>query len=243
MAGSFLTGVMSGNHRFISAIAERVYHVETETVGAALGVSLGLSGIVAATIGAHAIDRAVRKADSSRMLLWCAVLGDFFHLIFGTAALFMPTFELMVLGLALSACASAMSQGVDTSIQLLAVGRRATTQAFLELNWSVGMATGPFLGGYLSASFYSISCDSGCALSQSLLIVGGMGLALRMFFYMLSSAHLPEDVASVNAELNESGSASPGTLKQQYHREKDVEECEVESPSGDTTIYGRSNMA
>lgn len=268
MLGAFLTGLMSGNHRFISAIAERVYSVKAETVGLVMGGALGVSGVIAASVGAHTIDRAMRRYGSPSVLLWCAVIGDFFHLLFGTAALFAPTFELLVLGLALSACSSSMGQGVDTSIQMLAVGRRATTQAFLELNWSVGMGLGPFLGGVLSDSFYSISCDSGCALSQSLLIVGGMGLALRMFVYMMASAHLPDDVAAVNREfkaegcaegstnkpsgeldLEGSASRSTGTSLHQEVKEaswqldKAIAPGCLSSPDCNTTVYGRSDAA
>lgn len=201
MASAFLSGLMSGNQRFISALVERVYRVDAQTIGLVLGVVLGSTGVVASWSGGHAVDHVFRRTQDRRVLLWCAAAGDVLHLLFGTGALLAPSFGLCVLGLACTTCASSLGQGVDTGIQALAVGRRGTTQAFLELCWSLGMAVGPFLGGIVSDSFAQLTCDPGCALSQSLLIIGGIGLALRAFCYLMAASHFQEDAELVALEM------------------------------------------
>mmetsp|Transcript_779 Transcript_779/g.2953 ORF Transcript_779/g.2953 Transcript_779/m.2953 type:complete len:175 (-) Transcript_779:581-1105(-) len=83
---------------------------------------------------------------------------------------------------------------------MLAAGRRGTTQALLELCWSMGMAIGPFVGGILSDSFHDISCDSGCALAQSLLIIGGLGMSMRGFCHLMAAAHLRDDLKALQCD-------------------------------------------
>jgi predicted MFS family arabinose efflux permease len=155
MFGALLSGLMSGNHRFISALAQRVHHVSAETVGLVMGVVLGITGIISAWGGGHAIDRLFHRRGDSRVLLWCASASDIVYLAFGTFALLSPSFEFMIILLAFATAATSLGQGIDTANQMLGRGRRGTAQALMECSWSVGMGIGPFLAGALSDSFHS----------------------------------------------------------------------------------------
>jgi len=204
---AFLSGVNSGNQRFISAVAERQYDLSAQTVGSVMGLSLGLTGIIAAWCGGHFIDWCLRRTGELRVLLWGAVAADIMHLGLGSTAFLMPVFSLFVAFLALSITTAGLAQGVDTSVQLLGRGCRATTQSTLEFFWAVGMGLGPFLAGMCSDAFQSASCDEGCALSHAILLVAGCVGFLRALTYLGAARHLVGDAAAVES-FHTSASAS-----------------------------------
>jgi len=203
MQAAFLSGLMSGNHRFISALVQRLHHVTAQEAGSYMGVPLGLAGVAAAWTGGHTVDHFLHKSGDSRMLFWCASTGDIFHMIFYTCALLAPKFWQLIVFLMIAAFCAALNQGIDTATQQLGRGRRATTQAILECGWSIGMAVGPFVGGLMSDSFEGTDCDGGCALAQSLLIVSGLGLSARAFSYMMASVYFRRDVKVVDKLADE----------------------------------------
>jgi len=200
MASALLSGLMTGNHRFISALAERLFHVTAQKVGLVLGFALGLTGIVAGPVSGHLVGFFHQRLRDDRVLLWCAAGGDVLHLILGTCALLSPSFGLFVLLLALAACVGSLGQGVDTAIQMLAAGRRGTTQSLVEGSWAIGMAVGPFLGGLLSDSLLQGSCDSGCALARSLMVIAGIGLCLRSFCGFMAGVYFMGDLKKVGSQ-------------------------------------------
>ncbi|CAK0833383.1 unnamed protein product [Prorocentrum cordatum] len=214
LLGGLLSGLMNGEQRFISALAKRNYRTDEQTVGLLLGGVLGSAGILAACVGGHFLDKALIKTGDSRMLLWCAVVGDFFYLVLGTCGLLAPSLGLLVTFLVGATFASSLMQGLDPTMQALARGRRATTQAMLELCWSVGMAAGPFLAGGISDLLRNGSCDQGCALTHSLLLVGGLGRVLRGACYIIASVSLLQDLETVDkdqpaSEQDRAGDAAP----------------------------------
>jgi len=195
--GAFVSGIMTGNTRFISAVAERQYSVSAQTVGSVMGVSLGLTGIFASWCGGHLIDRCMRRTGEQRVLLWGAVVADTMHLLMASTAFLMPLFGLFVTFLALSIVTSGLGQGVDTAVQMLGRGCRATTQSTLEFFWAVGMGVGPFLTGMCSDALQRASCNEGCALSHAVLLVAGCGLVMRALIYILAGQFLVNDVSAV----------------------------------------------
>jgi len=178
-------------------MAERQYGLSAQTVGSVLGLSLGLTGIFAAWCGGHFIDRCLWRTGEQRVLLWGAMAADSLHLVLGSTAFLMPSFGLFVTLLALSITVNGLGQGVDTAVQLLGRGCRATTQSSLELFWAVGMGLGPFLAGMCSDAFQNASCNDGCALSHAVLLVAGFGLLMRALTYWMASRYLVGDAAVV----------------------------------------------
>lgn len=202
---AFLHGLMSGNGRFISAFVERSHNMSAQTVGLSLSLASGFVGLLAACGGGHLIDHICKRMRDLRALLWCASAGLTLRLVFGSCALTSPHFGVFMAFYALDSASSSLQQGIDTVVQMLGEGRRGTTQALMELSWSVGMGVGPFLGGVLSDSLMNADCDSGCALGQSLLIVLSFGMAIQGFAYLMASGSLRDDVAHVKASVSAKG--------------------------------------
>jgi len=200
MLAGIVTGLLSGNNRFLSALMERLYGLDAQTIGTVMGITLGVIGVFAAWCGGHVVDRFVQKTGESRATLWCAAVGDAVHVAAALAALLAPTFGLCVMFLAIATCGAGLGQGVTTANQQLACGRRGTTQSLFELCWSIGMALGPFTSGTLSDALESGTCDEACALRRGVMIVGALGYVLRILLYLTASWYFPADVSSVEAE-------------------------------------------
>eukprot|EP00405_Crypthecodinium_cohnii_P033530 CAMPEP_0206529020 /NCGR_PEP_ID=MMETSP0325_2-20121206/2342_1 /ASSEMBLY_ACC=CAM_ASM_000347 /TAXON_ID=2866 /ORGANISM="Crypthecodinium cohnii, Strain Seligo" /LENGTH=505 /DNA_ID=CAMNT_0054024835 /DNA_START=17 /DNA_END=1530 /DNA_ORIENTATION=+ len=224
--GAFVHGIMTGNGRFLSAVAEREYNVSPQTVGLVMGILLGGVGMVSAWLGAHFLDRLVRKGRDPSILLRGGMYADMGHAIFTSLALLSPTFGLFTTFSVINVMVACLSQGIDVTIQMLGEGRRGTTQALIELSWAVGMGSGPVLGGFVSDALEKhANCDSGCALSKSLLIIIVSGHCCRGTLYFIASRYFSSDVARVKDGLKLIQEADAGAPAKSSPRERDVLEA------------------
>lgn len=233
LLAALLSGLMSGNHRFISALVQRLHHVTAQYIGSYMGVPLGLAGVAASWTGGHVVDHFLHKSGDGRMLFWCAAFGDMLHMVFGTLALLSPEFWQLVVFLMVAAFCAALNQGIDTANQQLGRGRRGTTQAMLECGWAVGMAIGPFMGGAMSDTFVDEGCDEGCALARSLLIVSGLALSGRAFAFMMASKSFRSDVQAVDKIVAQRSAEDEGAPPRKPSRGLD------EPPGNSETARGR----
>eukprot|EP00931_Biecheleriopsis_adriatica_P117663 TRINITY_DN93164_c0_g1_i1.p1 TRINITY_DN93164_c0_g1~~TRINITY_DN93164_c0_g1_i1.p1 ORF type:complete len:501 (+),score=105.36 TRINITY_DN93164_c0_g1_i1:124-1626(+) len=187
-----LTGLLSGQGRFLSPLVQRKYGVEPAQIGLVMGPILGVTGLLGNFFGSHLVDHCYHKFHDARINLWLAAFSDLLHLLLGVAAVLAPNFSLLVFFTALATVASSLRQGVQTAVQSLSTGRRATTQSVLELCWAVGMGLGPLLAGYISDAIDAASeeCDEACSLTRSLLVFGSCGLGVRLVAYLGASRYI-----------------------------------------------------
>jgi len=227
MTGSLLTGLCSGQGRFLSALAERKHGVEPERIGLVMGPILGLTGVLAAWLGGHFVDHCFAKTGDARVNLWLAAVADMLSIIAGSCSVLAHSFPLLVVFAAFGVAASSLRNGVQAVIQMLSTGRRGTMQGVLETCWSLGMGLGPLLAGGISDVFESSDCDDACGLTRSMLLFGCVGVGARGATYFAASISLRADVEDMDKRRASTQSVNTG-IEDFDATPADKDSCEVD---------------
>lgn len=178
-----------GVGNFIPPFLARTHGMEPATIGLALGLILGVGGMIGTFMGGVLADK-LGKRDI-RWYLWLCVIAEVFYIIPSAFAFFSPNLTVVLAGFFLATLASAIYMGPCLAVthNLIDARKRALASAilFLILN-AIGVGLGPLgiglLSDYLSQFFGSDSLRY--AFSISLLTP-----LLAMIFFYLAAKHYP----------------------------------------------------
>ena len=181
-----------GVGNFVPPFLARIHGMEPATIGLALGLILGVGGMIGTYLGGVLADKLGRR--DIRWYLWLCAIAELFYILPSAFAYFSPNLYVVLASFFLATLTSAIYMGpcLGVTHNLIDPGKRALASAilFLILN-AIGVGLGPLGIGLLSDYFSQFFGSESLRYAFCLSLVTPL---IAMVFFYLAAKHYPEEV-------------------------------------------------